>query len=91
MSLNNKDKSRLKAKANHLKTIYQIGKNGLNDQLLEGLDKALKANELIKISVLKSCVEDVSDIADIISERLEAEIVQTIGRVIIVFRKNEDE
>ena len=91
MSLTNKEKSQLKAKANHLKNIYQIGKNGLNDQLVSGLDKALTANELIKISILKSCSENVDDIAASLSEKLEAEILRTIGRVIILYRMNEDE
>ena len=89
--LNNNQKRQLKGLGNTLKFKYQIGKNGLTDTLLGALDEALKAHELIKISVLKSCDMPVMEIALDISSKLNAEVVQIIGRTILLFRINKED
>lgn len=86
--LNNKQIKYLRGLANSLDAKYQIGKNEISDQLISMLDKALTANELIKISLQKSVVEDKNEIASILQEALKCEVVQIIGGVIILFRKN---
>lgn len=67
--------------------IAQIGKNSLTDEGLQGLEEALEARELIKINVLKNCDDDVRMIAEAIAEHLDAEVVQTIGRRIVIYRQ----
>ena len=67
--------------------IAQIGKNSLTDEGLQGLEEALEARELIKINVLKNCDDDVRMIAEAIAEHLHAEVVQTIGRRIVIYRQ----
>ena len=81
-------KKQLKALANTLDIKYQIGKNEVSATLLDMLDKALTAHELIKIDVMKSVDDDIEDLSSKLSTSLKAEIVQTIGRTIILFRRN---
>lgn len=85
--LNKKQKVDLKAEANTLKPLYQIGKNELGETQLVLIDKALTANELIKISVLKTQDSSVTNVAMELSSALHADVVQIIGRVITLYRK----
>ena len=66
----------------------QIGKNEISDNLIETIDKALTAHELIKISVLKSVDSPLLEIALDVSSATNSTIVQTIGRVIVLYRQN---
>lgn len=88
--LNPKQKRELKALASTLKVRYQIGKNEISETLLDMLDKALTAHELIKIDVMKGCTSPIMEIAIDLSNRLHAEIVHVMGRVVILFRRNKD-
>lgn len=85
-----KQKRDLKGLASTLTTRYQIGKNDLSDTLLDMLDKALTAHELIKIDVMKGCALPVMEVAIDVSNRLNAELVTVMGRVIVLFRRNKD-
>ena len=88
--LNPKQKRNLKAIANTLDIRYQIGKNEISDTLISMLDKALIAHELIKIDVMKGCSLPIMEVAIDVSNKLNAEIVHVMGRVIILFRRNKD-
>lgn len=85
--LNKKQKVELKAQANTLKPLYQVGKQDISDTQIDLLDKALTANELIKISVLKTQDASVTNVAMELSSALHADVVQIIGRVITLYRK----
>ena len=85
-----KQKRELKGLASTLKTRYQIGKNEISDTLVAMLDKALTAHELIKIDVMKGCSLPIMEIAIDISNKLGTEIVEVMGRVIVLFRRNKD-
>ena len=85
-----KQKRELKALASTLTIKYQIGKNEISETLVSMLDKALTAHELIKIDVMKGCSLPIMEIALDISNRLSAELVHVMGRVIILFRRNKD-
>lgn len=78
----------LRGLANTLNAKYQIGKNEITDSTIELLDNALTAHELIKISLNKSVMDYKNEIANQIVEALHAELIQIIGGVIIIFRKN---
>lgn len=86
--LNNRQIKYLRGLANTMEAKYQIGKNEISEQTINMLDDALRAHELIKISVQKAVVEDKKDIADELKETLHAELVQIIGGTIVLFRKN---
>ena len=85
-----KQKRELKGLASTLKTRYQIGKNDISDTLVDMLEKALVAHELIKIDVMKGCALSIMEIAIDLSNRLNAEIVEVMGRVIVLFRRNKE-
>ena len=85
-----KQKRELKALASQLTIKYQIGKNEISDSLLDMLNKALTAHELIKIDVMKGCSLPIMEIAVDISNKLNAELVHFMGRVIILFRRNKE-
>lgn len=88
--INNRQKAQLKGLASKLNIKYQIGKNELTDSLVNVLDNALKAHELIKIDVMKGYTESLHELAINLSIKLQAEVVQVVGRVIILYRKNKD-
>ena len=85
-----KQKRDLKALASTLTIRYQIGKNEISQTLIDMLDKALTAHELIKIDVMKGCSLPTMEVAIDISNRLNAELVHVMGRVIILFRRNKE-
>ena len=88
--LNNAQKRQLKGLGSTLEIKYQIGKNGLSDSLIEVLDKGLTAHELIKVDVMKSVLTPIMEIALDLSSKLNAEVVQVLGRTILLFRINKE-
>ena len=88
--LTSDEKRQLKAMASTLDTKYQVGKNEISDTLIAMLDKALTARELIKIDVMKGATVPIMELALDLSSRLKAEIVQVVGRVIVLYRINKD-
>ena len=88
--LTQSEKKQLKALASKETVKYQIGKNEITDSVIDVLNKALIARELIKIDVLKVAVNPVMEIALDLSSRLNADIVQVVGRVIVLFRRNKE-
>ncbi|MTL84663.1 ribosome assembly RNA-binding protein YhbY, partial [Turicibacter sanguinis] len=83
--LTGKQKSYLKGLSHNMQPIIQIGKNGVNEMLVKTIEDALEARELIKISVLQNCLEEPKTMAIDIADVLEAEVVQVIGRTIILY------
>lgn len=67
--MTSKQRAYLRGLANTIDPIFQIGKNGLTDVLIQQLDDALEARELIKITVLETAPENVKDLGNKISER----------------------
>ena len=88
--LTSNEKRQLKALASTLDTKYQVGKNEISDTVVAMLDKALTARELIKIDVMKSVMVPIMELALELSSRLNAEIVQVVGRVIVLYRFSKD-
>lgn len=87
--LNSKQRVKLRSLAMTLRPIFQVGKEGISNNLIEGLDKALEAHELIKISILKNCVLNIKEAAFDIASQTNSEIVQIIGRNIVFYRKSK--
>ncbi|MBE5967224.1 MAG: ribosome assembly RNA-binding protein YhbY [Lachnospiraceae bacterium] len=85
-----KQRAYLKSLAMAMDPIYQIGKSTLTPELTQGVSDALEARELIKINVLKNCMTDVKEVAQILSERTHSEVVQVIGRKIVLYRESKD-
>lgn len=87
--LNSKQKQNLRSLGNTLKATVQIGKEGIKDSVVESLDLALEAHELVKVSVLKSFTAPVMECALDLSRLSHCEIVQVIGRSILLYRPSK--
>ncbi len=88
--MTSKQRAYLKGLAMNIQPIYQVGKSSLTPEITKGLDEALQARELIKINVLKNCLDNPGEIAQIIAERTHSEVVQVIGKKIILYRESKD-
>ncbi|AXF54657.1 ribosome assembly RNA-binding protein YhbY [Salicibibacter kimchii] len=86
MKLTNKQQKYLRAEAQALKPIFQVGKNGVNPNLVTQVRDALEARELIKITILQNCPEDKKQVAQKLSERSGSALVQVIGFTVILFK-----
>ena len=84
-----KQRSNLKSLAMNIEPIAQVGKSGVGEAFLDGVDKALSARELIKIAVLQNASDDPDEIAARIAEALGAEVVCVIGKKIVLYRRSD--
>lgn len=88
--LNSKQRATLRGMANSLEPIFQVGKGGINDQLIRQIDETLEKRELIKLTTLENTPETSKEAADIIASKTGADVVQVIGRKIVLFRKSKE-
>ena len=88
--LTSKQRAYLRGRANDYDTIFQVGKGGINENMLEQIDNALEARELIKISVLKNCMDDPGEIAQMLAERTSSEIIHVMGKKIVLYKENKE-
>lgn len=89
--MTSKQRAYLKGLASNLDTIFQIGKGGITDEMCFQLCNAMEARELIKIKLLETSPVSVKDAANIIAEKTGAEVVQTIGTKIVLFKISSNE
>jgi len=89
--MNGAQRAEFRKLANTLKPIFQIGKEDIGENLIKSVDEALNKRELIKIAVLESCSLDTKDAAGKLAEALGAEVIQSIGRKFVLFRKKPEE
>ena len=90
MIKNSKQRAYLKSLAMTITPIFQIGKSSLTPELTQAVDEALAARELIKISVLQNCLDDPKEIAAVLAERTHSQVVQVIGKKIVLYKENKD-
>ncbi|MBQ8638090.1 MAG: ribosome assembly RNA-binding protein YhbY [Lachnospiraceae bacterium] len=89
--MTSKQRAYLKGLAMDMNAILQIGKSGLTPDVTKSVDEALEARELIKIHVLKNCLDDGTEIAPVLAERTHAQVVQVIGKMIVLYRPAKQE
>ena len=68
----------------------QFGKNSLTPENTAAIAEALEARELIKISVLNNCADDPREIAQMVAERTRSQVVQVIGKKIVLYKESKD-
>ena len=85
-----KQRAYLKGLAMNLDPIFQIGKSSLTPEFTASINEALEARELIKISVLKNCMDEPKELAQTLAERTRSEVVQVIGKKIVLYREADD-
>ena len=89
--MTSKQRSYLKGLAMTMDPIFQIGKSSVTPELTAAIAVALEARELIKITVLKNCLDDGRSIAEVLAERTRSEVVQVIGKKIVLYKPAKDE
>ena len=85
-----KQRAYLKSLAMTMDPIFHLGKNSMTPELTNAVDEALAARELIKISVLKNCMDDPRALAEMVAERTHSQVVQVIGKKIVLYREGKD-
>lgn len=91
MSLRGKQKRFLRSQAHHLQPIFQIGKGGINSAMIVQIEEALEKRELIKVSLLQNTDEVAEEAAQVLEKEIDCEIVQIIGRVIVLYKPSTKE
>ena len=89
--LKGKQKRQLRTLAHHLTPIFQVGKSGVNSEMVQGIRDALEKRELLKVSILQNCEEDKDEVAKVLSERTSSELVQVIGHTIVLYKQSSKE
>ena len=88
--LTSKQRAHLRGLANTERAIFQIGKDGLNDEIIKELDIVLEKRELIKITVLETSFMSSRGACEAICEEIGAEPVQCIGNKVVIYRRAKD-
>lgn len=89
--MTSKQRAYLKSLAMTMEPILQLGKGSVTPENTAAIDEALAARELIKISVLQNCLDDPRQMAEVIAERTHAQVVQVIGKKIVLYREGKKE
>jgi RNA-binding protein len=90
VALSNPQKRHLRSLAHHLKPVVMIGQHGMKDSILEELEIALDSHELIKVRVSAGDREERSELIERMIAASGAELVQTIGHIAVLFRRNPE-
>lgn len=89
--MTSKQRAYLKSLSMKTEPILQLGKGGVTPENTASVDEALAARELIKISILQNCMEDPRQMAETLAERTHSQVVQVIGRKIVLYREGKNE
>lgn len=91
MTLTSKQRAYLKSLAADLEPVFQIGKSSVSPEITNAIAETFNTHELVKITVLKNCLEDVKEVAITVSERTRSELVQVIGRKFVLYKPFKDD
>ncbi len=89
--MTSKQRAYLKSLAMKQEPIFQIGKASLTPEVTQAVAEALAARELVKISVLQNCMDDPREIADALAERTRSQVVQVIGKKIVLYKEGKED
>lgn len=88
--MTSKQRAYLKGLAMNIEPVLQIGKSCLTPEVTEAVAEAFNTRELIKIAILKNCMDDPKEIASMLSERTSSQVVQVIGKKIVLYKENKN-
>ena len=88
--LTGKQRSYLRSMANTIPAIFQLGKGGINENVIKQFDEALETRELVKASVLNNSLYSAKEAANELNEALDSEIVQVIGNKFVLYRESSE-
>lgn len=90
IKLNSRQLRYLKGLGHHLKPLVMLGRDGLSENVINAANAVIIAHELIKIRIGNGCLLDRREAADTLAERIGAEVVQVLGKTVLLFRANPD-
>ena len=85
--MTSKQRAYIRGMANTIDAIFQVGKNGISDNLIKQISDALEARELIKITVLENSDFDVKELGVLLADKTNSDLIQTLGNKITLFRQ----
>lgn len=88
--MTSKQRAYLKGLAMNIEPIFQVGKSSLTPELIQAVSESFNTRELIKISVLKNCIDDPKEIAQMMAERTRSQVVQVIGKKIVLYKESKE-
>lgn len=88
--MTSKQRAYLKGLAMNIEPIFQVGKSSLTPELIQAISESFNTRELIKISVLKNCIDDPKEIAQMMAERTRSQVVQVIGKKIVLYKESKE-
>ena len=88
--MTSKQRAYLKGLAMNIEPVFQIGKYGLTPEVTEAVRETFNTRELLKIGVLKNCMEDPKQMAGMLADRTGAQVVQVIGKKIVLYKESKD-
>lgn len=89
-NLRGKQKRYLRAQAHTMHPLVSVGKNGLSKIWLDQVLDAIEKRELFKISILQNADVDINDVKTYIEENSSIQVVQTIGRILVVYKRSNN-
>ena len=87
--MTSKQRSYLKGLSMNIEPIFQVGKSSITPEYTEAITEAFNKKELIKISVLKNCMDDPRSIAEVLADRTGSQVVQVIGKKIVLYKPDK--
>lgn len=87
--LSAQDKKTLRTQAQQYRSLFQIGKDGISDNLIATLDDSLRAHELVKLNLLKSAPLSTAEAAQMLAQATDSELVHSIGRTFVLYRRSK--
>ncbi len=88
--MTSKQRAYLKGLAMNIEPIFQVGKGSITPEYVTAVSEAFNTKELIKITVLKNCMDDPKGIAETLAGRTGSEVVQVIGKKIVLYKPDKD-
>ena len=88
--MTSKQRAYLKSLAMKIDPVFRVGKDSISPELIEGVREAIDARDLIKIAVLQNCMDDPKEVAQTLAERTRSEVVQVIGKKIVLYKESRD-
>ena len=88
--MTSKQRSYLKGLAMNIDPVFQIGKASVTPENVDAISEVFNTHELVKIAVLKNCIDDPKEIAGMVAERTHSQVVQVIGKKIVLYNPFKD-
>ena len=88
--MTSKERAYLKSLASNIEPSFQVGKSSLTPEVTAAIAEAFNTKEIVKIAVLKNCFDDPKEIASMVAERTHSQVVQVIGKKIVLYKLNPE-